>query len=450
MKFTALRAALLITAITFTAAPAFAQTMNGPLAQQQQLADARRKFTTDNYMSDNKDENVEILPDEGAARGVIVAQRRHREYEPQGTRVGSFRFLPEISLEEMYNDNIYATSNNEESDFITIVKPRLALRSDWRRHSLNFLAASAHGLYADNDGENYSDYILQTDGTLEVLRNTRLAALASYAKQHEERGSPNDAFLQDSPVEFYVRTLQGEFAHRFNRLKFNVIYSNQDFEYENGRTTAGAFVDNGQQRDRIDNELTGRISYEMNPDYDVYLQAGYVNRDYDRVNRDSDGYNIYAGVRGDITGKLFGDIYAGYLHHEYDNPAFDEYDGMGFGVNGYWNPTGLTTINVNVGRDIQETIVGAAGGFEQTRFRLGVEHELRRNIILSANAGYHFDDYEDIAREDDVWMAGLGARYLLNSHFHFYGEYSYLNRDSNSPGVDFDQNRFLVGVRAAL
>lgn len=449
MKSSTLRLFLMATVMA-VAAPAFAQTMNGPISQQQELPEARRKWSTDNYMSDNKDENVEILPDEGAARGVIVTQRRHREYEPQGTRMGSFRFLPEISVEGMYNDNIYATSNNEESDFITIVKPRLALRSDWRRHALNFLAASGHGIYADNDGENYNDYLVQADGTLEVLRNTRLAALASYAKQHEERGSPNDATLQDSPVEFFVRTLQGEFAHRFNRLKFNVIYSNQDFEYENGRTVTGTFVDNGQLRDRTDNELTGRIAYEMSPDYDIYLQSGYVDRDYARANRDSDGYNIYAGVRGDITGKLFGDIYAGYLHHEYDNPAFDEYDGMGFGVNGYWNVTSLTTLNVNVGRDIQETIDPAAGGFEQTRASLRLEHELRRNIILSAAAGYNFDDYEDITREDDVWMAGIGARYLMNNHLHFYANYNYLNRDSSSVGNDFDQNRILMGVRAAL
>ncbi|HRJ12326.1 MAG TPA: outer membrane beta-barrel protein, partial [Alphaproteobacteria bacterium] len=204
-------------------------------------------------------------------------------------------------------------------------------------------------------------------------------------------------------------------------------------------------------RDRLDNEITGRIAYELSPDYDVYLQGGYVNRDYNsRSNRDSDGYSVYGGVRGDITGKLFGDIYAGFLHHEYDNAAFGEYDGMGFGVNGYWNVTNLTTLNVNVGRDIQETIVAGAGGFEQTRFNMRLEHELRRNIILTAMGGYSYDDYEDIVREDDVWQAGLGARYLLNSHLHFFANYNYLNRDSNAVGNDYDQNRFLVGVRAAL
>lgn len=431
-------------------ADAMAQTMNGPLAQQQQLPDGRRKNSIDNYMSDNKDENVEILPDEGSAKGVIVTQRRHREYEPQGTRVGSFRFLPEISVEELFNDNIYATHNNEKDDFITIIKPRLALRSDWNRHALNFLAASGHGIYSDNTGENYDDYLVQTDGILEVLNNTRLAALASYSKNHEERGSPNDVATQNGPVTFFVRTLQGEFYHKFNRLKFNAIYSNQDFQYDNGQSVTGGFVDNGI-RDRVDNEITGRIAYEVSPDYDVYLQSAYVNRDYNgRSNRDSQGYNVYGGVRADITGKLFGDIYAGYLHHDYDTAAYGDYDGMGFGVNGYWNPTGLTTFTLNIGRDMQETIVANSGGYMQTRVRLNVDHELRRNIMLSGVVGYNNDDYQNISREDDVWSAGAGIKYLLNSHFHLYADYNFISRDSNINANDYDQNRFLIGVRAAL
>jgi hypothetical protein len=449
MTFNRLRAGLLASVFLLSATPALAQVMNGPMAAQNPVSDGRR-LSQDNYDVDNNNDVVDILPDEGSARGIIVTERVRPEYQPQGTKAGSFRFLPEVTLKEMYNDNIYATRNNEESDFITIVEPRLALRSDWNKHSLNFLAASGHGFYTDNSDENYTDYLLQTDGRLDVTRNTRLAALASYSKNHEERGSPNDVATQKEPVEFYVRTLQGEIFHKLNRMKFNVIYSNQDFQYDNSSTRAGVLVDN-EIRDRVDNEITGRVAYEISANQDVYLQGAYVNRDYNnRSNRDSDGYSLYGGLRSDISGKLFGDVYAGYIHHEYDNASFGDYDGFGFGMNGYWNVTGLTTLTGNIGRDIQETIVGGASGYVQSRARVNLDHELRRNIILSGVVGYNNDDYRGINREDDVWTLGLGAKYLLNSHFHFFGNYNFITRDSSTNANDYDQNRFLIGVRAAL
>lgn len=448
MRFNVL---LISSALILAAAPALAQslTMDGPIqnqaGQQQQDLDTARASSPQALGSE-----VQILADESNARGQIVTERQRPEYLPQGTRVGSFRFLPEVAVEELFNDNIYATKNAKKSDSITIFRPKLALRSDWRNNALNFMVKSAHGIYADHNDENFNDYLLQADGRVDVTRNTRLAALASYAGLHEERGSPNDVGTQKDPVEFKVRTLQGEVFHRINRVKLDAIYSNQDFKYDDGQTTAGAKTDNAI-RDRMDNEIVGRISYETTPTTDVFIQGGYIDHNYNnRSNRDSQGYSLYGGLRGDVTGKLFGDIYAGYIWQNYDSNAYKDYSGFGFGMNGYWNITSLTTITGNLGREVQETRIAGAASYVGTRAHLSLDHELRRNIILSANAGYDRDEYQGINRDDDIWTFGGGAKYLVNRHFQLYANYNYINRNSNLNGNDYTQNRFLVGVKAAL
>lgn len=448
MRFTAL---LLSSALVLAAAPAFAQslTMDGPIqnqaGQQQQDLDMARTTSPQAVGAD-----VEILPDEGESRGLVVTERQRPEYLPQGARVGSFRFLPEVAAEELFNDNIYATKNAKKSDSITIIKPKLALRSDWKNNALNFLVKSAHGIYADHNDENYNDYLLQADGRVDVTRNTRLAALASYSGNHEERGSPNDVGTQKDPVEFKVRTLQAEAFHRINRVKLDAIYSNQDFKYDDGQTTAGVKTDNAI-RDRLDNEIVGRISYEATPTTDVFVQGTYINHDYNnRSNRDSQGYGLYGGLRGDITGKLFGDIYAGYIAQNYDSATYKDYSGFGFGMNGYWNITGMTTLTANLGREVQETRIPGAASYVETRAHLNLDHELRRNIILSLNGGYDRDEYQGINRDDDIWVFGGGVKYLVNHHFQLYANYNHIDRNSNLNGNDYTQNRILLGIKAAL
>jgi hypothetical protein len=40
--------------------------------------------------------------------------------EPRGLRAGGFIVFPRIEIEEKYDDNIFATKNNRESDFVTV------------------------------------------------------------------------------------------------------------------------------------------------------------------------------------------------------------------------------------------------------------------------------------------------------------------------------------------
>ena len=58
-------------------------------------------------------------------------------YDPKGMPLGSFRLFPELELDEVYNDNIYATAygvNGRLGSFIQVIKPSAELRSDWNNH----------------------------------------------------------------------------------------------------------------------------------------------------------------------------------------------------------------------------------------------------------------------------------------------------------------------------
>src|SRR5687768_8914978 len=61
-------------------------------------------------------------------------------YDPIGFRAGPVYFFPSVSVQGLYNDNIYAEQTNKRSDEILIIRPELQVQTDWSRHELQLYA----------------------------------------------------------------------------------------------------------------------------------------------------------------------------------------------------------------------------------------------------------------------------------------------------------------------
>lgn len=385
-------------------------------------------------------------------RGDTVMSRKRPDYDPVGVRLGGFFLYPDLSVQESYNSNVFATNSNEKSDFITSVEPTLDLRSNWNNHALNVHADSRVVRYWDYDDENFTDYTLSTDGRLDVLRDFRLFAGAGYQVRHEPRSSPDNQGGTE-PTEYSV--LGGNVAAEkdFNRLSLRWDGKAEQYRYDNVRNASGATLDqSGRDRDQYETGL--KAGYEVGPLRQLYVMGTYNTREYDKLtsgfNRDSDGYLAAVGAQYDLTGIVFLDAYVGYRKQDYDDRRLNEIDGWASGVKVTWNVTRLTTITGTVDRDIEETTLANSAGYFQTRAELRADHELLRNLILTGSVGYQNDSFEGITRDDDYYLAGLGAKYLINRNFSLSGGYSFRTRESNVPGSDFDENVVMLRLSSHL
>lgn len=385
-------------------------------------------------------------------RGETVLSRPRPEYDPVGVRMGGFMLYPEIGVQESYNSNIFATTSNEQSDFITAIEPSLDLRSNWNNHALNLHADSSVVRYWDNDDENFTDYTLSADGRVDVLRDLRLFGGAGYQIRHEPRSSPDNQGGTE-PTEYSVAGANLGVEKEFNRLSFRLNGKTERYEYDNVRNASGTVLDQSG-RDRDEHEIGLRTGYEIGPLRNVYLLTNYYIREYDKLtggfNRDSDGYLVGVGTQYDLTGLVFIDAYAGYRRQDYDDARLREMTGWASGIKVTWNVTPLTTLTGTLDRDIRETTVTNASGYFQTKAELRADHELLRNLILTASLGYQNDDFQGVSRDDDYTLVGLGAKYLINRNFTLSGGYGYRSRDSNVSGGDFDENVVLVRLGAQL
>ena len=103
-----------------------------------------------------------------------------------------------------------------------------------------------------------------------------------------------------------------------------------------------------------------------------------------------------------------------------------------------------------VARTIEETTSTGASGYFRTDFDASVDHELLRNLILSARAGAGLQEYEGIDREDELVRFGLSGKYLLSRNFYISLGYEFTQRESDVAGEDYDKNVVMLRLKAQL
>lgn len=396
-------------------------------------------------------------PEAEPARGETVMTRARPELEPLGKRVGSFIIYPKLGVDGTYNDNVFATDNNTKDDFVTDIKPEISATSDWSNHALNLSTGADIGRYADYSRLDYEDFFVNGDGRVDVSRDAAFFAGGGFSREHEDPGAPDAPTDANKPTEYYLINGFGRYVQSFGRIRATGEASVLRLDYDKTNLVNGDDLSN-TGRDRNVYEFGGRLGYELTPNYEAFVRVTGNVRKYDQkrdaggVERNSDGYVGVAGVSLDLGGVLFGDVYAGYQEQFFYDSTFDDVSGFTAGGTLTWNVTTLTTLNARAARIIQDTTQAGSPAILRTTGGLTADHELLRNLILSAGLTITNDDYQDVDRDDYYYIGGVGAKYMMNRHVYANIGYQYIHHSSNGneSDDDYDQNLFRIGLEAQL
>lgn len=382
-------------------------------------------------------------------RGQSVMERARPGYDAAGIRAGGFMVYPEASVTGSFDDNIYASENNEEEDFITTLAARVTVSSTWSRHALSLRGGISQELYADNSDEDRFNWNVKGGGQIDVTSSTALTGAIGYAQLHEDRGDPSSPAAASEPVEYNLFSTEAGLAQRFNRVTVSLGGEYLDYDYDDTTSVGGAPIDQDfRDREHFIERL--RVAYSLSPDTNIFVEGQLDQRQYDQqppavpLNRDSDGWQAVVGSEFRLTNLAQGGVYAGYQEREYDDPTLANTDGLTYGANVDWFVTPLTTVTFTADASVQETTVAGASGYDRQQFGVDVDHELMRNIILSGGLSYANNDFNDSGREDDIIGASAGLTYLLNRNFDVMLGYTYTDRDSSAAGSSYTRN--VVGL----
>lgn len=387
------------------------------------------------------------------SRTTTVTGRDRPELDPLGLRISGFILSPSVGVGETFSDNIFATQNGQKSDFVTTVFPAVKMSSDWNLHSLQFSGSGDIARYASNTNEDHETFELKADGRLDLYKEMTVSGDIGYQLDSEERGSVDDA-RGGMPTEFTVNSLGIGVFNKWNRVSIKADGQYQGYDFDDVTTNAGLV--NNDDRDRDEYQLDTRIGYEIQSEYEAFVQLIWTSVNYDSavddngLNRDNAGYEARVGTRVDLTGLLFGDVFVGYINRDYDGATLRSVDTVVGGLDLTWNMTRLTTIKGGFGRLISETTLAQASGSVSTMLKASVDHELLRSLILSASSSVSSDEFEGNRREDNYLKAGFGAKYILNRNFSILMNYDYSKRDSNVSGADNQINKVFLRIQGQL
>jgi hypothetical protein len=382
-----------------------------------------------------------------------VTERKQEGYSPLSVRIGSFMLNPGFDVSGRYTDNLYSTPNDRKSDLYTILNPSLLVRSDFPVHEFEAWASSKVLRYKNYSGEDVENYDLYARAKIDVMRGSWFAFKPSYILDHETRSSPDAVSGGKEPIKTTAKGLDFEAEHKPARLLLRTDVAYIDRSFDDSRLADGLTVNNA---DRNREEINGgvRLGYELTPGYIGFVEGRANDRSYDNpiddlgFRRDSSGYEARVGASIELTGKLKGDVFAGYMWQDYVDPRFRNIATPVVGTALRWNATTLTTVKLQVSRTVEETTVGNAAGYMQNAVEVGVDHELKRNIILSASGKVSDQDYRGIVRDDRLYEAKFKATYQMNRNYSAYTGYNYSARSSNTDSAEYHTNVVYVGIAA--
>lgn len=367
-------------------------------------------------------------------RNQEVTERDQPDYAAKGISLGGFGLFPLMEVTERFTDNLYSDQTRRREDFITSVQPSLRLKSNWNVHELELSGGSQILRHLHHDGEDVENYNVGANGRLDITRDLLMRGELTWERGHEARSSPDDAGGV-TPTETNTTGAMIGAEYTGGRIHLKGKAEEKRYEFSDVSKRDGTIA-RASVRDRDVDQVTGRIGYEIIPEYIAFAEAIYNDRRYGSVDvngvtRDSHGYEMRIGTEIELSGALRGEIFGSYMSQFYESSAFETVRAPGGGLSLTWTPTGLTTLKGEVKRTINETTSRNSPGSIATQVSMSVAHELLRNIVLEADGSLTRSSYINVGRNDMQWNTGISGTYKMNRYLYSSLDY-HVSRLSNN------------------
>ena len=383
---------------------------------------------------------------------VTRAQEASPSYS-KPPKLGPIEIGAAATVTGKYSDNVFSTENDRIGDFITVLAPELTLQTRTEDLKLDLNAEAEIGTFASQTSEDYFDAKLSAEGEWNLTEEIFLFGGLDHAWEHEERDSPDDAGGKE-PVEYREASGFAGISTDFGAATARLGVNFRRFDFDDTPVSGGDPINN-DDRDRLQSEFGARVGYKLGKGREAFAQGVYDLRDYEDgrddfgFDRDSKGFNAAVGYRGEF-GPFRAEALIGFLHQNYDDPAFGSLTAPDFGAELSWRPEPATRLSLNVDRRLEETTLVGSSGYLSDSAILRADRWFARDLRGDAYVGYSRSDYREIQRTDHIAEAGLGLRYYLTPNVFLRSGYGFQQRNSDVPGADYDSHSVYLQLGGSL
>ncbi|WP_245476392.1 outer membrane beta-barrel protein [Bradyrhizobium sp. Leo170] len=387
------------------------------------------------------DTREDIPPEDTPVKG-----RLQPGYEPVGIRSGSWMFNPSLITGGFFDSNVFASNTDIRSDVAAVVEPSLRAHSLWERHGLDLKLDAQETVYKQNSSLNQTNASLKGNGWIDVAHDMALLGSFQVAHLNEGVGSLSSPANAIAPTPYNLYSGDVTLRKEFNRLTTSVGFRTDSYDFGSTVSQDGRTI-NQDARDGQIYSLHSRIDYAFSDTLGWFGSAeGNVRelRGQPLQPLSSQGYRALTGVTLGLTRLLTGEIGFGYVQQQFVDPTVGTIAGPTYRARLTWSPTRMIDVHFNAEQIVTETSDTSATGVLANAVQLGLDYELRRNVIVSFYGGYESDRFFGQPRKDQVTTSDARVKYLLNRFAAIAVYYRFTSRESNIPTFSYDKH--LVGL----
>jgi hypothetical protein len=390
---------------------------------------------------------------------VAVQERTRPDLEPQGLRLGAFRVFPSLKETTSYDDNLFAESSNASAGVVFRSRPEVKIDNGPGPsvRTLNFDLYVEDARYIGHSNLSNDNVATSLNLGSEFGPDTRARSLTGFSYAHQDPsnfalGVANTKITKLPVLKTFSQDLG--LSHDYGDLGSVALDGGyQRLDYENIITTAGGIIN--QTLLNSNNYHVGpKVSYNLTPVLRPYTKVDYSRTDYDANNFNNNEYALVVGTDFELRRLFRGTAFLGYKDREYDKSTNPGARGFTYGMNLTWFPTELLTVSAHGGQNFSDSLATSSTGVHSVvdakTVSLSADYEVLRNVIVSALAAFEDDNYLSTTREDKVYSAGTGLRYVITPQWEASAQYQFSTRSTNAAGFGYDRNLISAAVKLSF
>jgi len=389
-------------------------------------------------------------------RTVPILSRIPPGYEKNPIRIGSFVASPRIEVDLSVIDNAYARPSDKQSNVGALIAPSVNIISDWSRHQLGLTADATILRSFTISSENYTAYTVRASGRYDISQALFVYGSVTRRRLAELRTDPGAITNTVAPVISNVTEGTGRVTWSPGRLRLLAETKYTDIRFDDFKFASGVQPAIGLNRTLW--SVTGRADYAITPDLALVGVARRTHQKFldvaavPQLDRTGNKTELQAGASFELPDLIRGEVTLGYIDVSYNSPLFQKISGFGGRASVEYFASRLTSFRLNAARTVEESGNPQFPQYVRSSVNLSVDHELYRDFVISAAAGYMHNRYYNPDRTQNRPTATLSARWMINSRMSLAGRYDYVHVDTKPSGLgnNFSVNSVVLGLTLQL
>lgn len=396
---------------------------------------------------------------------IVILLSVHVMAQGGKIHIGKLTIIPEITLQGVYDDNIYLgndtkpTTQPEEDDWITHLKPELTFNYNLQeRGSLSFGYAGDLAYYSDNNDNDWQTHKVMFDLNYQAPGGLIL-------------GIENDYTHAEDPHGNLVEYRAGLTTERWNndlkvKIGYDFVNRSQVFGYYN-YFKQDYDLERDYNQDHDNNEFGVGFQMRFLPKTWGFVRYHFGERNYfthpattgvtDSNDSDYKWQRINAGLTWDPAAKFSGELNIGYQWKDYDNStdpngnAYEDKNTWIAATKIIYTMTPATSFALGFTRALRESGSNDNEYFEDTGIGINLRQIIMTKFTLIAGVAYNENSYNlpvNNPRKDDNHTANISLDYPIEDWLTAGVGYKYMNKDSNYDTNDYTDNRFMISLSA--